>query len=302
MDTRHLETFTAVVDTGSFTKAAAVLRCSQPTVTTRIKALETSLGTTLFERLPSEVKLTQAGITLLHYARDIIALTENAHAALMSDRPVVGSLRIGTVESVTTYRLLPLVEYMYRRYPDIQIAMHSSGCGETVSLVRQGSLDCAFFIDVVGVDRGDIEVEVLCPEPLVLVGGPDHLLTGRPDVSDDQVRSATLIRAETGANYHEQFERLFGAANPDERSRALDLDSIDMAKRSVAAGLGLALMPEIAVADELAAGVLHRIDWSAPFHVFTQVGWRRGTDSHSALRALLKTAVQVVKEQIDAQA
>lgn len=300
MDTRQLETFTAVVDTGSFTKAATVLHCSQPTVTTRIKALEQSLGSTLFERLPNEVKLTPAGITLLHYARDIIALSEDAHAALTSDRPVAGRLDIGTVESVTTYRLLPLVEYMYRRYPNVQISMHASDCGETVSMVRQGRLDCAFFIDVVGGDRGDMEVEVLCPEPLTLVGGPDHLLVGRPDVSDEEVRSATLIRAETGANYHDQFERLFGAANPDERARALELDSIDMAKRSVATGLGLALLPQIAVADELTTGVLHRVDWSPPFHVFTQVGWRRGTGSHAALKALLKAAVQVVKEQIEA--
>lgn len=301
MDTRHLETFTAVVDAGSFTKAAVALRCSQPTVTTRIKALEQSLGTALFERLPNEVKLTQAGNTLLHYARDILALSEDAHAALTSDRPVAGRLDIGTVESVTTYRLLPLVEYMYRRYPTVQISMHASGCGETLSQVRQGRLDCAFFVDIVG-ERGDMEVEVLCPEPLALIGGPDHLLVGRPDVSDDEVRSATLIRAETGANYHEQFERLFGAGSPDERARALDLDSIDMAKRSVGAGLGLALLPEIAVADELASGALHRIDWSAPFHVFTQIAWRRGTASNPTLKALLKAAVQVVQEQIEAQA
>ncbi|HEX5121001.1 MAG TPA: LysR family transcriptional regulator [Pseudonocardiaceae bacterium] len=301
MDTRHLETFAAVVDTGSFTKAATVLRCSQPTVTTRIKALEQSVGMALLERLPNEVKLTAAGCTLLRYARDILALSDEAQVALTSDRPVAGRLDIGTVESVMTYRLLPLVEYMYRRYSNVRISMHASNCGETMSQLRDGRLDCVFFVDVVA-RRRDLDVEVLCPEPLVLVGGPDHLLVGRPDVSDDEVRSATLIRAETGANYHDQFERLFGAGNPDERARVLDLDSIDMAKRSVAAGLGLALLPEIAVEEELAAGELHRIDWSAPFHVFTQLAWRRGSGSHATLRALVTAAVQVVNEQSEAQA
>jgi DNA-binding transcriptional LysR family regulator len=79
----------------------------------------------------------------------------------------------------------------------------------------------------------------------------------------------------------------------------LELDSLDATKHGVAAGLGIALVPEIAVADELASGQLHRIAWTPPFEVFTQVAWRRRSRLKSALTALLTAAVQVVHEQVD---
>ena len=297
MDTRHLAAFTAVVDTGSFTRAAAVLHCSQPTVTSRIKALEQSLGTALFERLPSEVRLTPAGQTLVRYARDIMSLTLDAQSAISSNGAMSGRIDVGTVESVTSYRLLPVVEYLYRRYPSISLSMRASACGETISLVRQGKLHCAFFVDLPG-DRPELEVRALCPEPLVLVGGAGHLLVGRANVTDDEVRSATLVRAESGANYHDQFERFLGLDIAQDRPRVLELDSIDVTKRSVAVGLGIALIPAIAVVDELAAGELCRIDWVPPFEVFTQVAWRRGTRSNALLSALLDGAEQVISEQL----
>lgn len=299
MNIRHLVAFVAVVDAGSFTRAAEALHCSQPTVTTRVKALEQDLGAPLLERLPSEVKLTQAGTLMLPYARDIIALADEARTAVGSGAGVAGRLDISAVESVTIYRLLPLVEYMSRRYPSLRIAMRASACDEVISSVRQGKFDCAFFVDVPG-ERDGLEVTVLCPEPLVLIGGPRHLLVGRRDVRDEDVRSAALVRGESGASYHDQFEFFLGLNRTDSRPRVLELDSLDATKHSVAAGLGIALIPEIAVLAELATGKLCRIAWTPPFEVFTQVAWRRGTRSKSALAALLTAAAQVVSEQVDA--
>jgi DNA-binding transcriptional LysR family regulator len=299
MNIRHLVAFIAVVDAGSFTRAAEALGCTQPTVTTRVKSLEQDLGSALLERLPTEVKLTQAGTALLPYARDIITLADEAQAAVSSGTEVAGRLDICAVESVTTYRLLPLVEYMSRRYPTLRIAMRGSACDEVISSVRQGKFDCAFFVDVPG-ERDGLAVRVLCPEPLALVGGPQHLLAGRRHVRDEDVRSAALVRGESGAKYHDQFEFFLGLNRGESRPRVLEFDSLDATKHSVAAGLGIALIPEIAVLDELASGKLCRIAWTPPFEVFTQVAWRSATQSRSALAALLAAAEQVVREQVDA--
>src|SRR5262245_59289899 len=78
MNTHQLSTFVAVVEVGSFTRAAAHLGISQPTVTNRIKTLEQALGTPLLERLPTGVRPTGAGRELLPYAREIVALTDRA--------------------------------------------------------------------------------------------------------------------------------------------------------------------------------------------------------------------------------
>lgn len=296
MDTAQLAAFVAVVDVGSFTRAAARLNVSQPTVTTRIRALEQGVGTPLLERLPRGVKLTPAGADLLPYARDIITLTERARQAVTSGGRPHGRIEVGTVESLTTYRLLPLVEYLYRRFPNLQISMRSSACGETIARVREGSLDCAFFVDS-AVSRDDLETTVLCREPLVLVGAPDHLLAGRAGVTDDDLLSATLVRADNGADYHQRFERIIGLGVVDERPRIFELDSITAAKRSVANGMGMALLPLVAVHTELAAGTLHRIDWEPPFTVYTQVTWRRGVRS-TAVRALVAAAAEVIEDQL----
>ena len=296
MDAAQLAAFVAVVDVGSFTRAAVRLNVSQPTVTTRIQALEQSAGTLLLERLPRGVKLTPAGAELLPYARDIIALTEQARKAVVSGGQPHGRIEVGTVESLTTYRLLPMVEYLYLRYPNLQVSMRSSACGETIARVREGRLDCAFFVDSTG-RHADLETVVLCPEPLVLVGGPDHLLIGRTAVTDDELLNATLIRADNGADYHQRFERIIGLEVAHERPRILELDSIAAAKRSVANGLGMALLPLVAARRELASGTLHRIGWEPPFEVYTQVAWRRGVRAAS-VRALVAAASQVIEEQV----
>jgi DNA-binding transcriptional LysR family regulator len=154
-------------------------------------------------------------------------------------------------------------------------------------------------VDVPGKWDG-LEVRVLCLEPLVLVGGPEHLLSGRQHVRDEDVRSAALIRGESGARYHDQFEFFLGLNRGENRPRVLEFDSLDVTKHSVAAGLGLALLPEIAVLEELATRKLCRIAWTPPFEVFTQVAWRSGARPKSALAALLTAAEQVVGEQVDA--
>ncbi|MBB4909175.1 LysR family transcriptional regulator [Actinophytocola algeriensis] len=296
MDTAQLAAFVAVVDVGSFTRAAARLNVSQPTVTTRIQALEQGVGTPLLERLPRGVRLTPAGVDLLPYARDIMTLTERARQAVMSGGQPHGRLEVGTVESLTTYRLLPLVEYLYRRYPDLRISLRSPACGETIARVRDGGLDCAFFVDSAA-SHADLETVVLCQEPLVLVGAPDHLLVGRHRVTDDDLLGATLVRADHGADYHQGLERVVAPGAGHERPRILELDSITAAKRGVANGMGMALLPLVAVRQELAAGTLHRIDWEPPFRVYTQVTWRRGVRS-AAVRALVDAAAQVIEDQL----
>ncbi|MFC8845945.1 MULTISPECIES: LysR family transcriptional regulator [unclassified Micromonospora] len=296
MDTPQLDAFITVVDIGSFTRAAARLRLSQPTVTTRIKTLEQGLGTTLLERLPGGIRPTAAGVELLPYAREIVALTGRARRAVASGGQPHGRVDVGTVESLTCYRLLPLIEYLYRRYPKVLISTRSSPAGDTLSEVRDGRLDCAFIVDPMTRHEG-LETRVLCAEPLVLVANRDHLLVNRHQVTNEDLCSAALIRADGGARYHRQFEDSIGLSGHDDRRRVFELDSIDAVKQSVTLGMGMALVPEVTVARELVDGRLRRIDWTPTFEAFTQVVWRRDGGANPALDSLVSAAVQVVREQ-----
>ncbi|WP_084431793.1 LysR family transcriptional regulator [Kibdelosporangium aridum] len=290
METRQLEAFVTVIDTGSFTRAAARLDLSQPTVTTRVKALEQGLDTLLVDRLPSGIRPTAAGAEFLPYAREIIALTARARSAVAADGQPHGRIDIGTVAALTTYRLLPVVEYFYLRYPRVQLSMHPPACGEAITHVKDGRLDCAFLVDTV-MDYPDLATKVLCREPLALVAGPDHALLDQTGVTTEQLLATALIRADTSGEYHLRFDSTLG-----QQPRTFELDSIDAAKRSVANGMGVALLPAIAVAQELRDGKLGLVDWTPPFETYTQIVWRRDS-VNAALDALVDAVVEVVGEQ-----
>ncbi|MFE7778871.1 LysR family transcriptional regulator [Streptomyces sp. NPDC057445] len=298
MDTPQLDAFVAVVDIGSFTRAAARLNLSQPTVTTRVKSLEQGLGVTLLERLPSGVRPTAAGRHLLPYAREIISLTGRARQAISSDGQPHGCVDVGTVESLTSYRLLPMVEYLYRRYPKVQVSLHAGAGTGAIAAVRDGQLDCAFVVGSPEEHEG-LETQVLCPEPMVLVGSPGHLLTSRGPVTDDDLRSTPIIRADTRAGYQHQFEQALGLLDGPDRPRVFDLDSIDAAKRSVALGIGMAFIPLVSVERELAEGTLATIDWMPPFETWTQVVRRKTRTPNTALDALVAAALDVAAEHVD---
>lgn len=289
MDARQLQAFVAVVDIGSFTRAAVKLQLSQPTVTSRVKALEQALGTVLVERLPAGIKPTASGSRLLPYARDIVALIARARHSVTTNGQPHGRIDVGTIESLTAYRLLPMIEFLYLRYPKVEISMHEPARGEALSRVREGRLDCAFVMDS-PVTHPDLETKTLCPEPLLLVGGPDHPLTDASVATDSDLDRATVIRADTSADYHAKFEDILRSP------RIFELGSVDAVKRSVANGLGMTLLPAVAVAEELANGQLRRVNWTPPFETYTQIAWRH--DRLDPVRdALVSAAVQVVEEQ-----
>jgi DNA-binding transcriptional LysR family regulator len=296
MEVRQLEAFLAVVDVESFTRAATRLHLTQPTVTARIQALEQEVGSMLLNRRSGGITLTTAGAELLPYAREIVALTVRARHALGSGGEPHGRLDVGTIETLTTYRLPPVIEHVYRRYPKVQISMHTPPADDTLSQVRAGQLHCAFFIDSMQ-DIDDLEIKILCFEPLALVCGRHHPLVMRPTVTNAELCDATLVRSDNNAAYHVRFEHAVYGAGVKQRPRLLELGSIDAAKRSVANGMGIALMPTVAIQQELATGLLCRLNWMPPFRTFTQVAWRRKTGPNTALTALVATAVQAIEDQ-----
>jgi DNA-binding transcriptional LysR family regulator len=295
METAQLKAFVAVVEVGSFTRAAARLGLSQPTVTSRIKALETDLGVTLVERLPAGIQPTSEGEDLLRYAREIIGLHARARQSVASHGRPQGHIEVGTIGTLTRHRLLDVVEFLYLRYPELQVTMRALG-DDAVGGVRDGRLDCAFFVDS-RESREDVEVRVLCPEPLVLVSGPEHPLLRLGSVTTADLRGLTLVRSDFGADYHRRFERSIGGEAAARQLRMFDLDSVDAAKRSVANGMGIALLPAVAVSDELAAGRLCRLGWTPSFSTYTQVAWRRGRTPNPALRVLVEAATEVLDQQ-----
>ncbi|MGW8363052.1 LysR family transcriptional regulator [Streptomyces wedmorensis] len=292
MELRLLATFEKVADVLSFTRAAAELGYAQSSVTGQIRSLESSLGVELFERLGSRIRLTEAGERLLPYARRMADLAEEARAAVAVTEELSGPIAVGTMESLTSYRLPPLLEYFHHRYPEVRLTLRPTLGDETRQALRQGTYDVGFLMEP-DTEHEGLESEVLAPEPLVLVAAPGHPLAGRPLLTAADLADARLVGTEPGCPYRDLFERELRDWAPP----FMEFGTIEATKRGVATGLGIALLPRVTVAGELASGALVPLAWEAPFTLFTQLAWRRGKRLPAHVRLFVEQARRLVAEQ-----
>ncbi|MFI1726058.1 LysR family transcriptional regulator [Streptomyces sp. NPDC020489] len=296
MELRLLVTFEKVATVLSFTRAAAELTYAQSSVTSQVRALEDSLGTPLFDRLGSRIRLTEAGERLLPYARQIIELSEEARAAVVDAEEPSGSLAVGTMESLTSYRLPPLLELFHHRYPKVRLSLRTTLGDETRQALRQGTYDVGFLMEP-ETEHPGLESRVLAPEPLVLVAAPGHPLSVKsPALKTEDLTEVQLVGTEPGCPYRDLFESELvhrtGSPPP-----FMEFGTIEATKRGVAGGLGVALLPRVTVAAELASGVLAELPWEPPFQLYTQVAWRAGKRLPRHLTLFIEAAVRLVREQ-----
>ncbi|CAL9488763.1 HTH-type transcriptional regulator GltR [Streptomyces sp. enrichment culture] len=292
MELRLLVTFEKVATVLSFTRAAAELKYAQSSVTSQIRALESSLGAELFDRLGSRIRLTEAGERLLPYARRILELAEEARSAVADAEEPAGSLTVGTMESLTNHRLPPLLELFHHRYPKVRLSLRTTIGDETRQALRQGTYDLGFLMER-ETEHAGLETEVLAVEPLALVAAPGHPLAGRPLTTADLLPQS-LLATEPGCAYRDLFEQELTSLAP---VAFMEFGTIEATKRAAAAGLGVSLLPEITVAAELAGGSLVRLDWEPPFTLRTQLAWRSGKRLPAHARLFLEQARKLASEQ-----
>ncbi|WP_055490387.1 LysR family transcriptional regulator [Streptomyces sp. TP-A0356] len=294
MEIRHLVTFQRVAALMSFTRAAEELSYAQSSVTTQVRALETSLGVELFDRLGGRIRLTAAGEKLLTYAEQILTLTEEARADVAGGDGPSGTLVIGTMESITSYRLPPLLELFHHRHPKVQLSLRPSLCAETCHALRQGTFDIGFLMEAETRQQG-LEIAVLAEEPLVLVGAPGHPLAQRDELSLDDLRTASILATEAGCSYRDLFEEeLRGGV---ETVSFLEFGTIEAIKRGVMSGLGISLLPEVTVSTELDKGEMIPLPWEAPFSVYTQLAWRSGKRLTRELKLFIDQTIRLLREE-----
>ncbi|MEU8866751.1 LysR family transcriptional regulator [Streptomyces umbrinus] len=297
MEIRLLVTFEKVATVLSFTQAAAELKYAQSSVTSQIRALESSLGVQLFDRLGSHIRLTEAGDRLVPYARQIIELSEEARAAVVGTEEPSGTLTVGTMESLTSYRLSPLLELFHHRYPGVRLSMRPTLGDETRQALRQGTYDVGFLMER-ETEHAGLEVTLLAEEPLALVAAPGHPLAGAAvsAVSTADLVCEPLLATEPGCAYRDLFEEELNTRSAEPVS-FMEFGTIEATKRAAAAGLGIALLPAVTVAEELADGRLVALRWEPPFTLSTQLAWRSGKRLPAHARLFVEQARKLVAEQ-----
>ncbi|GAA1348614.1 LysR family transcriptional regulator [Saccharothrix algeriensis] len=242
MDTRLLRTLLVLARTGSFTAAAAQLHLVQSTVTSQVKALERQLGARLFDRLPTGARLTEAGRRAVEHAREVLAAEQRLRDAVRGGTAVEGDVRVGAPESVCAYRLPQRIADVALRWPGITVHLTPVGTRDAIAGVRGGDLDLGLVLEEAVVAPG-LAVDVVGAEPIELVAAP-----GAPGADE------RYFLLEEGCSYTDRFVRELTATPTITR-----FGSIEAVRSCVVAGLGRAVLPRVAVAEQLDAGALRRV-------------------------------------------
>ncbi|TGV08817.1 LysR family transcriptional regulator [Mesorhizobium sp. M00.F.Ca.ET.186.01.1.1] len=287
MDTRYLLTFREVAKCQSFTRAAEVLGYAQSSVTTQIQNLETDFGVTLFERWGRKIRLTHAGEALLAYSEQLLAVLDEARANLSEQAQLAGTLRIGTVESLAAFFLPPFLQKFRQEHPRMRILLKPGICHDLRQGVKEGHHDFAFVLDWLQ-DHPELVNVNLGEEKLVVIAAPNHSLAQVKKIEARDFIGANWIFTEAGCSYRSIMESVLRDAGAAIESSS-EFGSLEAIKQCVAYDLGIALIPAIAVGEEVKNGTLVILPFSHPdVRVYRQLVYHKKKWMSQALLRFLE--------------
>ena len=262
LDLKHVKTFLMVQKVGSFSKAAEGLDMAQPTVSLHIKSLESYLGYLLFDRVGKRVIISPDGSRFLPLAQEMVRLASAALHPAGEDAGIVGELNICIVQSICAYKMPAYLKAFQEKNPRVQTKI-SVNRPSTYMLeqLRAGEFDCSIVLEA-PFDIPSLKSHILWTDSLEVVAHVGHPLAERSSVKVEQLLFENFIFPDASAHYRRLFERrlLEHGITPQV---VLEIDNFEAIKRSVMAGIGLAVLPRYAIESELLAHHLVplSIDW-----------------------------------------
>lgn len=252
---RGMETFIAVVESGSFTGAAARLEMSAVMVGKYIAWLEAQLGTRLLERNTRRQSLTDAGRVWFEEAKRVIEQVAIAERSVERLRTApAGTLRVTAPTSFGGCVIAPLTATFLQRFPEVRVELDLTN--RMVDLVEEG-VDLA--IRIGDIHTEDLVAKYLCPYRMVICAGPDYLARhGTPQTPDDLVEHLCLSHTVWTARNEWRLPGMEGEVRWKRDAILRCNDGYGLRMAAIAGG-GLLLQPEVLVADELANGRLIRV-------------------------------------------
>lgn len=246
MNLQDLRYLVAIAEHRHFGRAAEACFITQPTLSAQLRKLETELGVTLVERSPRHVMLTETGERIVERARTMLreeaAITEIARHA---QDPEAGTLRIGLFPTLGPYLLPHVVPAVHRRFPRLELLLVEDKTEQVLAQLRDGSLDVGVLALPVPTER--LHVEPLFEEDFVLAVPAEHELgADRAPVTMSVLQGQSVLLLEDGHCLRDQALSVCHLAGASERGgfRATSLETL---RQMVAAGVGMTLLPHLAV-------------------------------------------------------
>lgn len=297
MELRHLRAFRVVARTRSFTKAAAELHYAQSTVTEQVQALESELGTQLFERGGRKLELTTTGSRLVDYADRVLLLVEEARSAVRDDPDEPsGEFSVGALETLCAHRLPSVLAEYCNRWPNVRVSVREGNRGQLYGAVRRGDLDVSLTFGDPPADEA-LSSTSLGHDQLMVVTPPAHRLADRETVRMMDLPGEPFLATEQGCGFREMFDRAVNGLGTNGPTVVAEATSLAALCSCVASGMGCALLPEIAISAQLSRGEVAAIPLGDARSVTSiTMTWLRRWERKPALAAFLALAESMFTE------
>ena len=255
MELREMRSFCAAARLRSISKAGNDLGIGQPSVTNHIKRLEEELGTPLFDRIKRPIQLTPVGAVFYQRVASLVEEIDQIVSSV-SKAEDEGPVRLASTNGIISHTLLGPVDSFLSRYPNVRLRIQSRTKREVLQMVKEGEVD---FGIVPGLQRDEgFNFQALFPYERVLLVPANHPLLEVNPISLDQIARWPLILMGRGTATRTLLEEEFQRRGLSYET-VMELDGLDMVKRYVATGLGIAIGPRLAVepGDEYKLGIIN---------------------------------------------
>jgi DNA-binding transcriptional LysR family regulator len=273
MNLHDLQTFVSIAQLGGVTRAAGQLHRSQPAITRRINLLEDQLGVPLLERGRGGTLLTEAGRTFLPYAEAVLAAVKDGTHAVQAlqgeDHGAVSLAIVGTLAGTT---IVAQLRRFSARHRNARLELRTANSFEVSDMVRRGevSLGLRYFAD----PSAELISQKIAEERLVVVCSARHECAGKKLRNPERLRTEqwlSLPMTRHRDSLAHLVARQLASAQLDDVP-VMAIDSLAAQKRLIEAGIGIALLPESSIAEELRLGTLsvievRQLQTTVPIHV-----------------------------------
>jgi DNA-binding transcriptional LysR family regulator len=296
MDFDQLHTFLEIVRLKSFSKAAQTCYRTQPAISAQVRQLEQELHTELFERFGSRISLTTAGRIFAEYAEQLLDLRRRAQDAIAElETNPRGELVIAANEATCIY-VLPEVFSEYRQlFPAVQLQVNRSFGAHVVEAVLDNSAD--FGLTQLPVEEKRLQVVTVHNDEIRLIVPARHALADKRTVKPEDLVEYYLVLPQQGKTRTRLNEWL--SPVEDEIRISMELDSTEMMKRFVMAGLGVSFLAVSNCREEMASGKLRAVALS-PEPMLRRLGlvYRKDKALSKAALGFIQVVLDNVKDRV----
>ena len=260
MDLWRLKVFCMVVEEKSFSKAGSMIYLSQPTVSSHVKDLENHYECKLIDRLGRQVAPTKAGELLYQYGTRILALAEETERALAEFQgKMKGHLTIGGSTIPGGYILPPILGLFKQTYPDITLTLTENDTAGIIEDTINGRIE----LGIVGAEPGEPQLicEKVMTDEMFLVVPRGHPLSGRTKATLKQLMPIPFIMREPGSGTRKSIERVLEkkGVKLSDLNVVAEMGSTEAVRQAIKAGVGVSILSERAISDELNGGSLVKV-------------------------------------------